>query len=237
MDLFDAGRLRLLEAPPPRLSPRDRGAMDEAWDAAVRANPALFDGPVAGCTNLAHDEHGGLVLTWVRATYRHFVPRGLPGATVRLPSLFVSVAQPSEDGRLLVGRMASWTTFPGRWQLPGGTVEPPPDGEPLDMTALGRHAARELAEETGVDTPADALTPWQVVQQPNGSVGILFQAPPHPADRLFARHASLTETEHALGRTPELDRLVLVRSPDDLTDLTGPHVSCLAPVLRRHAGL
>ncbi|MEU5519313.1 NUDIX hydrolase [Streptomyces sp. NPDC047860] len=235
MDLFDAGPLRLLEAPPLRLSPRDRRAMDDAWDAAVRANPALFDGPVAGCTSLVHDERDGLVLTWVRATYRYFVLRRLPGATVRLPSLFVSVVQPSDDGRLLVGRMASWTTSPGRWQLPGGSVEPPPDGEPLDLAALRRHAARELGEETGVDTPADDLTPWQVTRQTNGSVGVLFRAPSRPAAWLHARHATLTATEHALGRTPELDRLALARSPADLTALTGQHVSYLAPVLHRHA--
>ncbi|MFF1274525.1 NUDIX hydrolase [Streptomyces marokkonensis] len=234
MDLFAADRLRLVEALPPRLSPKERRAMDDAWDAAVRANPTLFDGPVAGCTGLEHDARGGLVLTWARATYRFYVLRRLPGASAGLPSLFVSVAQPADDGRLLVGRMASWTASPGRWQLPGGSVEPPPDGETLDLAALRRHAARELAEETGADTPADGLTPWQVTRGANGSVGVLFQAPPRPAAWLHDRHATLTATEHALGRTPELDRLALVRTPADLAPLTGPHVSYLEPVLRRH---
>lgn len=209
--------------------------MDAAWAAAVRVNPALFDGPVAGCTGLAHDPRDGLVLTWVRATYRYYVLRRLPGATVRLPSLFVSVAQPADDGRLLVGRMASWTTSPGRWQLPGGSVEPPRDGDPLDPTALRHQAARELAEETGVDTPADDLTPWQVTRGANGSVGVLFQAPPRPAAWLYERHAIRSAAERALGRTPEFDRLALVPSPAELAALTGPHVSYLAPVLRRHS--
>ncbi|MFI2423839.1 NUDIX hydrolase [Streptomyces sp. NPDC018955] len=236
MDLFAADRLRLVEAPPPRLSPRDRRAMDDAWDAAVRANPALFDGPVAGCTGLERDARHGLVLTWVRATYRYYVLRKVPGATVRLPSLFVSVAQPADDGRLLIGRPASWTASPGRWQLPGGSVEPPPDGEPLDPAALRRHAARELAEETGIDIPADDLTPWQVTRGAKGSVGVLFLAPPRPAAWLRQRHTALTAAERALGRVPEFDRLALVRTPTDLADLTGPHVPYLAPVLRRHGG-
>ncbi|WP_234426361.1 NUDIX hydrolase [Streptomyces kebangsaanensis] len=136
VDLFDADRLRLVEAPLPRLSPEGRRAMDEAWNAAVRVNPALFDGPVAGCTSLDQEEPKGLVLTWVRATYRLYTLRKVPGATVRLPSLFVAVAQPADDGRLLVGRMAPWTTSPGRWQFPGGSVEPPPNREPLDLAAL-----------------------------------------------------------------------------------------------------
>ncbi|MGW5213929.1 NUDIX hydrolase [Streptomyces sp. NPDC004051] len=237
MDLFVADRLRLVEALTPQLSPEDRRAMDDAWDAAVQVNPALFDGPVAGCTGLEHDARDGLVLTWVRATYRFYVLRRVPGVSVRLPALFVAVAQPADDGRLLVGRMASWTTAPGRWQLPGGSVEPPPDGEPLDLAALRRHAARELAEETGVDTPADDLTPWQVTRGANGSVGVLFQAPPRPSAWLYYRYAALTETERALGHTPELDRLALVRSQADLTGLGGPRVAYLEPVLRRHGPL
>ncbi|CAL9566508.1 hypothetical protein SUDANB15_04714 [Streptomyces sp. enrichment culture] len=234
VDLFGADRLRLVEAPPPRLSPEERRAMDDAWDAAVRANPALFDGPVAGCTGLEREEPRGLVLTWVRATYRFYTLRRVPGSTVRLPSLFVAVAQPADDGRLLVGRMAPWTTAPGRWQLPGGSVEPPPDGEPLDLPALRRHAARELTEETGSDTPAADLTLWQVTRGGNGSVGVLFQAPPRPASWLHRRFAALTSAERALGRAPELDRTALVRSRTDLADLPGPKVSYLEPVLRRH---
>ena len=232
VDLFDADRLRLVEAPLPLLSPEERRVLDDAWDAAARANPALFDGPVAGCTGLEQEGPGRLVLTWVRATYRFYVLRRVPGATVRLPSLFAAVAQPADDGRLLVGRMALWTTAPGRWQFPGGSVEPPPDGEPLDLAALRRHAARELAEETGIDTPADDLALQQVVRGANGSVGVLFRAPPRPVSWLHERFAALTSSEHALGRVPELDRIALVRSPADLVGLAGPKVSYLEPALR-----
>ncbi|WP_081237125.1 NUDIX hydrolase [Streptomyces viridosporus] len=235
VDLFDADRLRLVEAPLPLPSPEERRVLDDAWDAAVRANPALFDGPVAGCTGLEQEGPGRLVLTWVRATYRFYVLRRVPGATVRLPSLFAAVAQPTDDGRLLVGRMALWTTAPGRWQLPGGSVEPPPDGEPLDLAALRRHAARELAEETGIGTPVDSLALWRVTRGANGSVGVLFRSPPRPAAWLHENFAALTSSEHALGRAPELDRIALVGSPADLVDLAGPKVPYLEPVLRRHA--
>ncbi|WP_431995296.1 NUDIX hydrolase [Streptomyces griseoflavus] len=231
VDLFDVDRLRLVEEPPFRLSPEDRRAMDAAWAAAVHANPTLFDGPVAGCTAVEREEPRVLVLNWVRATYRYYVLRRVPGAGVRLPSLFVAVAQPSTDGRLLVGRMAPWTTSPGRWQLPGGSVEPPPEGELLDQDVLRRHAARELAEETGIDLPDDRLTLWQVTRGENGSVGVLFRAPPRPAPWLYERFGILTSAERALGREPELDRIVLAGAA---TDLTGRQVPYLAPVLDRH---
>jgi hypothetical protein len=125
VELFDADRLRLVEAPPPRLSPEDRRAMDDAWDAAVRANPALFDGPVAACTSLEREEPQGLALTWVRATYRLYALRRVPGASVRLPSLFVAVAQPADDGRLLLGRMSPLDSLARPLAAPGRLGRPP----------------------------------------------------------------------------------------------------------------
>ncbi|MET8945152.1 NUDIX hydrolase [Streptomyces sp. NPDC004542] len=235
VELLPVRRVRLTETPPPALSPRERSAMDRAWREAVLANPALFDGPVAALTGLAVQEPLGLVLSWTRATYRSRALRRVPGATAWLPSLFVSVAQPADDGRLLVGRTAPWTAAPGRWQLPGGIVEPPGPGEELDLAALRRHAARELAEETGADTVPDALALRLATRGRNGSVGVLFLAPPCPAPLLRERYADLAAAERAQGHDPEFDRITLIRSPDELSVLDGPRVDYLEPVVRHFA--
>jgi 8-oxo-dGTP pyrophosphatase MutT (NUDIX family) len=235
VELLRARRVRLVETPPPELPPEERSAMDRVWDEAVRANPALFDGPVAALTGLTWEERHGLVLSWTRTSYRLRALRRVPGATACLPSLFVSVLQPADDGRLLVGRTASWTATPGRWQLPGGTVEPPTAGDDLDLAALRRHAARELAEETGSDTGPEALTLGLATRGGNGSVGVLFLAPPCPASSLYERYAALADAETAQGRDPEFDRIALVGSPDALAALGGPRVDYLEPVVRDFA--
>ena len=48
----------------------------------------------------------------------------------------------TRDGRALFLRRAPGVFLAGRWELPGGTVEP---GEPFEATAV-----REVAEETGL---------------------------------------------------------------------------------------
>ncbi|MEU9166527.1 NUDIX domain-containing protein [Streptomyces sp. NPDC048420] len=126
--------------------------------------------------------------------------------------------------------MSTATAAPGRWQFPGGSVEPPTGDGPLDEAALRHHAALELAEETGVE--ASELTRCLITHGEDGQVGVHYQAPPLPAALIHERYEALVAAETAHGRTPEFDRIVLVGSPAELPDLAGPQVAYLEPVLR-----
>ncbi|WP_369360482.1 NUDIX hydrolase [Streptomyces sp. cg2] len=235
-EVLEVRRVRLVEVPAPGLSSDERLVMDRAWDAAVRANPSLFDGPVVACAGLAQEGPDGVVVSWVRTTYRHYAVRRVPGVTAWLPGLFVAVVQPSDDGRMLVGRQSSWTAAPGRWQLPGGSLEPPAPHVTLDLATLRWYAARELAEETGHEASPEELSLWLVTRGVRRSVGVLFRAPVRPASWLLERYAAVASSEAAQGRAPELDRIRLVRAPEELAGLDGPCVDYLAPVVRRYAG-
>lgn len=113
IDLFEAERVLLAEVAEPPVPPRDAEARDRVWDMAVRANPTLFDGPVVACGGLEWTGPRVLRLSWVRVTYRHYALRRVPGATA-LPSLFVNVVQPTDDGRVLVARMSPSTALSSR---------------------------------------------------------------------------------------------------------------------------
>ncbi|MEV3872731.1 NUDIX domain-containing protein [Streptomyces sp. NPDC049906] len=232
-EFFVVDRVRLAEVAPPVLPPALVAARDRVWEEAVRANPELFDGPVVACAGLAPDGAGGVVLEWSRATYRHRWLRRLPGAVGALPSLFVGVVQPVEDGRVLVARMAPWTSAPGRWQLPGGSVEPPAPGGALDGAALAREAARELVEELGVVVDHGELELAGIIRARGGGVGALYLAPPRSEAELRAGFAALARAERARGREPELVKLVFLGSVAELSGLTGPCADYLVPVLER----
>ncbi|MFE5773181.1 NUDIX hydrolase [Streptomyces sp. NPDC056485] len=232
VDLFDVERLQLTEGDEPRLSPADEAARDRVWEKAVQANPGLFDGPVVACAGLEHTGPGVLSLSWVGVTYRHYALRRVPGATA-LPSLFVNVLQPTDDGRVLVARMSSSTAAPGRWQLPGGSVEPPQAGEGLVESDLAAQAARELFEELGLDAGAEVLRLWAATRGENGSVGLTYLAPALPEPAVRAAFAAAAADERGHGREPELDDIVLVGSPRELKYLSGPHADYLEPLVRR----
>lgn len=232
-EVFEVRRIRLQETGAPPLSRADAAARDRVWQEKVTANPSLFDGPVAACAGVRWEGEGSLVLDWARVTYRHYALRRA-GVTAWLPSLYVSVVQPVEGG-LLVARMSASTAAPGRWQLPGGSVEPPGGDQVLDEAALRREAVCELAEEIGLHVPPARLTLWAMARGKHGNTGVMFRAPEQSWRTLQTCYAALVAADRARGCEPELDRIARVRSAGDLAGLDGPHVDYLEPIVRRYA--
>lgn len=232
---MDVRALRLVETTAPPVPPAHQVTQDAVWEAAVLQNPTgLFDGPVVACAGLRRDDAGTVVLSWARVTYRHFALRRVPGAAV-LPSVFVAVAQPTGRGGLLVGRMSATTAAPGRLQLPGGSVEPPEARAGLDGSALARHAARELREETGIAVAHEDLTLWALSRGEHGNIGVFFRAPSLPEALIRERFRAVLAAERAAGRDAELREIVLPRSVRELSGVTGPRVDYLHPILDLHA--
>lgn len=100
--------------------------------------------------------------------------------------------------------------------------------------AVRGHAARELAEEIGVDLVPEELGLWAVTRGENRSIGLVFLAPPRPAAVLYERFETVTAADQAQGREPELDGIALVSSPAEVADLEGPHADYLQPIVRRY---
>lgn len=229
--VFAGSDVRFNEVPGAMLTPALLAAVDGAWDAAVLANPVLFDGPVVLCDDVRQTATR-LEISWSRATYRYRTLREIPGAPA-LSSVFVCVLQPAADGRLLVGHMSATTSSPGLVQFPGGNVEPTPLGEELTLQTLQRHAATELVEETGIQAAPEHLKLWAVARTTNLNVGLFFVAPSLPEEFIRKRHESVVLAERVKGREPEFAEISLVAQPVDLPLLNARVADYLDPLIAR----
>ncbi|MFE2413023.1 NUDIX hydrolase [Kitasatospora sp. NPDC059408] len=121
-----------------------------------------------------------------------------PARTVA-PMLGAGVIVPTGDGRVLVGRRTT-AGEPPTWSLPGGKVEEP--GESFEQAA-----ARELAEETGIVLPADAMRVLAVLLdhelgRPRLTAAVL--APPSLAEALVTEpHACAGWERFPVDALPE----------------------------------
>ncbi|MGW1514307.1 NUDIX hydrolase [Streptomyces sp. NPDC002394] len=233
VEFLDAQRIDFVEHPPPALSPQERGAVDRLWEEAKAHNPTAFDGPLVASLGIDLSGPGPSVVRWARMTYRHRALRKLRPAEGVPGSVFVTVLLPTEAG-LAVGRGSPTTAAPGHWSLPGGSAEPPVAGLPLDMASLRRDAARELAEELGVDIAVEELRLWGLTRGTRfGSLGFHFLAPPVPSALVRRRHADLTVRETKRGDVPELDKVAFVPSAEQAARL-GSGADYLQQVLSRY---
>jgi len=233
VEFLDVRRISFVEHPPPVLTPWEQAEVDRLWTVTKARNPATFDGPLVAGLGVDLSVPGVLVARWARLSYRHRALRVLRAAGGVPGSVFVTVLLPTERG-LVVGRGAPTTATPGRWTLPGGSVEPPADGHPLDEDALRRDAARELAEELGVRIPDEELRLFAVTRGRRfGSLGFHLLAPPVTSALLLRRHAELVVAETGRGAGPELDEVAFVSSAPE-ADRLGPGADYLPQVLRRY---
>ncbi|MEV7675501.1 NUDIX hydrolase [Streptomyces sp. NPDC088752] len=233
VEFFDIRAPVFAEQPMPVLSPREEGEVERLWKETTTRNPATFDGPLVACLGVDRPGPGELVVRWAPMRYRHRALRRLrpPG---QVPgSVFVTVLVPTEDG-LVVGRGSPATAAPGRWSLPGGAVEPPPSGMPLDTAELRRHAVRELVEETGVRVDEEELRLWAFTRSgPFGGLGFHFLCPPASGVLVRRLHADLSVAQVEHGTGPELDELAFVSSSARARSL-GPAADYLPSLLDRY---
>lgn len=175
------------------------------WDAACRANPALFNGRVlmmTRCSLAGGRLEGGLV----EASFAAFLAWrdwGFPDAGV--VNCFGSAAILSADGALLYGEMAPHTANAGLVYPPGGSLEPC-DADARGQVDMARAIARELGEETGLEACEARDEGLVAVREgPRLSVAQRLRFPMSAA-RLVSRIGDHLDTE----AEPELARIVSV---------------------------
>jgi 8-oxo-dGTP pyrophosphatase MutT (NUDIX family) len=127
-------------------------------------------------------------------------------------NVFAMAAVCSADGGYLLGEMDDRTASAGFLYFPCGT--PDPKDVASGMLDLGGSAARELFEETGINTATLSARPgWSLVREGNFIALIKSFASAENAQDLRARVMRYL----ASGAHPELSDIRIVRDRGDLT--------------------
>lgn len=193
IDLYVPRSLELQQAPPPDRSPKVEAAVERAWTGLQGATPDLFDGLIAAVTQLSWSVEGRLQVAWTFDSYRYYAVRFAANCVVPpAKSLYVSMLLRTDADRVVFGLMSNHTASPRQWQLPGGNVEVPSEGQPLTEATLRRDACRELVEELGVLLDPADIALWGVKSGGAfGDVGIIYRnLMPLPWNQIQAKFAS-----------------------------------------------
>lgn len=142
---------------------------DAYWNAALRDNPALFNGRVL----LMHrwefvEEEGCLILdsAHFETGFKEFLAwRAQEDRAAAVRNCFAPAALCSADGVYFLGVMGDHTASAGKIYFPAGT--PDPGDVRNGKLDLAQSALRELEEETGIEATDVRVAPgWTVIDLP-----------------------------------------------------------------------
>lgn len=220
-DFLPAHEITLVRGEPNPVSDVHEAAVAAHWSTAVDSNPTLFNGPIANPLSAAVSE-GRCTVRWHHSDFAHYLhTRANPddSGTVPVATLFVSIALPTTDRRLVAGRMSRRTSTPGVIQLPGGGISIRPDEEHLSQHDLTATAVLEAGEELGISLdPTELRICGVITRQRPPDIGVVFTAQPRPWENIREKFNALRARELQLSVEPEFDRVLAISADADLTD-------------------
>jgi 8-oxo-dGTP pyrophosphatase MutT (NUDIX family) len=195
---------------------RQADAIASHWSRVLERTPAAFNGRMLLLgrheTVRGADDRLRLQGAYFETGYADFLAwraLGFPGDPVF--HCFAMPALKTADGAFLLGEMASHTINAGRIYFPAGT--PDLDDVFAGKVDLGASVRRELLEETGIDADeATVQDGWTVMFSSHDIVCMKPMTLPLAASEAQAR----IEAFLALDPRPELARIHVVRTPDDI---------------------
>jgi hypothetical protein len=196
---------------------REAANIVDHWARALAERPRLFDGKVYLLRALSLRE-GVLEGTFVPADFKSFVywrAQGYPDASVR--DGFGSSLIRSAEGHVLLGRQGAGYLNAGLAYPPGGMIDV--HDTHAGVIDIDASIARELTEETGLDTASLARVPGYVLAQSGPLVSIAIEW----RSTLAAEALRETILAHTRAQAaPELADVVIVRSASEIDDPTVP---------------
>lgn len=191
----------------------NRAKIADHFSAVQAAKPEVWNGTCLQCRN-PRIEDDAFLADYFATDYASFLAwRDWNVFDHEVFHCFSGGALQSADSAFILGRMSEHTANAGRVYFPSGTPDP---SDIIDTRVdLAASVVREMGEETGL-TVGDyvAADNWTVVDAGRVKACYRLLRSPLMANDLVA----MIERNLAQQDRPELDRMVVVRGPGDLTD-------------------
>lgn len=189
-------------------------AIERHWALRSAANPHFFNGRIFALASgaVAGDRFTGRLAAIDFKSFLHWRENGYPQTGFR--DAFGSALVRSSQGHVLLGRQKPGHLNNGLAYPPGGFIDAQ-DVAADGRVDVGANAARELAEETGLDPAVFTRAPgfWLTQLGPQVSFASEFRS---KLDTDALEAAWKRAMRHAAD--PELDGVVVVRSVADLDE-------------------
>jgi 8-oxo-dGTP pyrophosphatase MutT (NUDIX family) len=149
-----------------------RADINRHFAAQQRERPALWNGRVLLLHRYARENRvlRGASFETDYASFLAWRDWGCPAVGVF--NIFAAAALQSADGAFLLGQMAPFTSAPGQWVFPCGTLDPN-DISSSGMLDLVGSLGRELFEETGLDIDVCQVEPGWTLVRDGGFVALM----------------------------------------------------------------
>lgn len=185
------------------------------WRQRVADNPAFYDGHVFVLRQLMISPPRVDAVFSLERFSAFLYLRDHPELDRDSLDGFCSAVIRSADGAVLVGRTSATTLNAGRLNVPGGFIDAR-DARPDGRIDIDASAARELAEETGLDVRSLERVPGYHVVRAGRlcSFAVTYRS---PLDAETLRGVMLEGLARDSQR--ELSDIVILRDPDALDDL------------------
>jgi len=218
-EFISASEVTLVRGEPIPQSESYERSVAECWQQALERNPTLFNGPLVSPLQVSVSD-GVCTLWWYHSDFAHYSftrqNRELP-ATASVGTVFVSLAVPTSDGGLAVGRMSDHTSAPGVVQLPGGGLSIGPEQRVISDRDLRATAVEEVSEELGIIlNPANLQIHGVIKRHSPPDVGVVFTTEARPWGDVLEAFAALQAREREAGAASEFAELLAVSPSGDL---------------------
>ncbi|QKV17281.1 NUDIX hydrolase [Oricola thermophila] len=206
----------------PAFAVENRNDIERYWQAAVSANPRLWNGPFFMFEDVRIE--GGVLTGTGRptdfATFLYWRDNGRPDCVVHITGTSLPVLA---DGALLAVRMAAHTANAGQVYFPAGSFDAADmQGGRFDVTG---NISRELVEETGLEfREADAEAQHVAVC----ATGAIHVARRNRLPFDFEAARGRLERHQAETGDDEIESAVAIRPGGDAIGLLKPYARALA---------